>query len=98
MTRVKLLILVCVVLFAALTFVSIQSFARSSKAKADTTAVAEPGARCPNIHKAVGALETAMHDMENASNNYCGHKADAMEATRRALEQLRAAENCADCR
>jgi len=48
-------------------------------------------ARCPNIHKAVGALETALHDMEIAKNDFCGHKAEAMEATRHALEQLKKA-------
>lgn len=54
--------------------------------------------RCPNIHRAVGALDAAMHDMDVAAHDFCGHKAEAMEATRRALEQLRKAEACAECR
>ena len=54
-------------------------------------------ARCPNIHKAVGALEAAMHDMEVAAHDFCGHKAEAMEASRHAIEQLRKAEECKEC-
>ena len=55
-------------------------------------------ARCPNIHRAVGALDAAMHDMEVAGHDFCGHKAEAMEATRHALEQLRKAEECDKCK
>ena len=54
-------------------------------------------ARCPNIHKAVVALDAAMHDMEVAAHDFCGHKAEAMEASRHALEQLRKAEECKEC-
>lgn len=53
--------------------------------------------RCPRIHEAVHALDVAMKEMENASWDYCGHKVEAMEATRHALEQLRKAEQCKDC-
>jgi hypothetical protein len=53
--------------------------------------------RCPRIHEAVHALDVAMHEMQTASWDYCGHKAEAMEATRHALEQLRRAEQCKDC-
>lgn len=56
-----------------------------------------PASRCPNIHKAVGALEAAMHDMEVAAHDFCGHKAEAMEAARHAIEQLRKAEECKEC-
>jgi hypothetical protein len=56
-----------------------------------------PFARCPNIHKAVGALEAAMHDMQVAAHDFCGHKDEAMEAARRAIEQLRKAEECKEC-
>src|SRR6266700_2851545 len=109
----KVLTLVSVTLFVVLALVSIQSFARSSsKAKTDLAVKQEiaaasesaaeassaTAARCPNIHKAVGALETALHDMEIAKNDFCGHKAEAMEATRHALEQLRRAEDCDQCR
>jgi hypothetical protein len=58
---------------------------------------APPMAKCPNIHKAVGALDAAMHDMQVAAHDFCGHKAEAMEAARHALEQLRKAEECKEC-
>jgi hypothetical protein len=55
-------------------------------------------ARCPNIHEAIRALESAERDMHEARHNFCGHKREAMEATHRAIEQLRAAEGCDSCR
>jgi hypothetical protein len=55
-------------------------------------------ARCPNIHEAIRALESAERDMHEARHNFCGHKREAMEATHRAIEQLRAAEACDSCR
>jgi hypothetical protein len=67
----------------------------NSETAADPAAV---GANCPNIHKAVGALETALHDLETARHDFCGHKQKAMEDTRQALEQLRKAEACDQCR
>jgi len=54
--------------------------------------------RCPNIHHAIEALQSAMHDMEKADHDFCGHKQEAMEAARNALEQLRKAEECDRCR
>jgi len=54
--------------------------------------------KCPNIHHAIEALQNAMHDMEKADHDFCGHKVEAMEATRRAIEQLRRAEECDQCR
>ena len=54
--------------------------------------------RCPNIHEAIRALESAERDMHEARHNFCGHKREAMEATHRAIEQLRAAEGCDSCR
>ena len=61
-------------------------------------AVPMPEHRCPAIHEAVQALETAMHDMQEARHDFCGHKRAAMEETHRALEQLRKAEGCDKCR
>jgi hypothetical protein len=54
--------------------------------------------RCPNIHEAVHAMEVAMQDMERAGHNFCGRKREAMESTRRAIHDLREAENCDRCR
>ncbi len=55
-------------------------------------------ARCPNIHEAIGTLESAMRDMREARHDFCGHKREAMEAAHRAIEQLRLAEECDACR
>src|ERR1019366_487286 len=54
--------------------------------------------RCPNIHEAVRTLEAAERDLREARHDFCGHKREAMEATHRAIEQLRAAESCDKCR
>ena len=54
--------------------------------------------RCPNIHEAIRALESAERDLREARHDFCGHKREAMEATHRAIEQLREAENCDRCR
>ena len=35
-----------------------------------------------------------MDEMEHAGHDFCGHKGEAMEATRRAIEELRRAERC----
>ena len=54
--------------------------------------------RCPNIHEAIHALESAERDLREARHDFCGHKRDAMEATHHAIEQLRMAEGCDRCR
>jgi hypothetical protein len=55
-------------------------------------------ARCPNIHEAVGALQSAESTLREARHDFCGHKADAMRTVHEAIEQLRAAEGCDRCR
>jgi hypothetical protein len=62
------------------------------------TTAAPPPDRCPKLHQAAGALELALHDMETARHDFCGHKVEAMEATRHALQQIRLAEACDRCR
>jgi hypothetical protein len=57
-----------------------------------------PPERCPNIDRAIKALEAAEHDMQVANHDFCGHKAEAMEAARHAIEQLRKAKECDKCR
>jgi hypothetical protein len=57
-----------------------------------------PRERCPNIDRAIHALEVAMHDMEVADHDFCGQKKEAMEATRAAIERLRRAKECDRCR
>ena len=63
-----------------------------------TIIAAPPAGHCPNIDKAIVALDAAMHDMEVANHDFCGHKAEAMEASRHAIEQLRKAQACARCK
>lgn len=57
-----------------------------------------PPERCPRIHEAIHALEVAQEELEKAGHDFCGHKAEAMEANRHAIEQLRKAEECDRCR
>jgi hypothetical protein len=45
----------------------------------------------PNIHKAINALEMAKKDMEKAGHDFGGHKADAIAACDKAIEQLKLA-------
>ena len=45
----------------------------------------------PEIHKAMRKLRGAKQDLEKATQEYGGHKAKAMEAIDKALEELRAA-------
>jgi hypothetical protein len=54
--------------------------------------------RCPNIHGAVESLRSAEQELRDAGHDFCGHKRAAMETIHRAIEDLRAAENCDRCR
>jgi hypothetical protein len=54
--------------------------------------------RCPNIHAAIDALESARRDLAEARHDFCGHKREAMEAVTVAIRQLRQAEGCDRCR
>ena len=45
----------------------------------------------PEVHKAMRKLRGAKQDLEKATQEYGGHKAKAMEAIDKALEELRAA-------
>lgn len=51
----------------------------------------ERGERHPEIYKAINALEKAREDLRDAAHDYCGHRAEALEATDNALRQLRLA-------
>lgn len=57
-----------------------------------------PPGHCPRIHEAIHALEVAQQEMEHAGHDFCGHKVEAMEAAKHAMEQLRRAEECDRCR
>ena len=49
--------------------------------------------RHPEIHKAMRKLRGAKQELEKVTHEYGGHKAKAIEAIDRALEELRAALN-----
>jgi hypothetical protein len=46
------------------------------------------------IRRAINALERARDDLQRAGDNFCGHKAEALEAVNRALSQLQLALQC----
>ena len=45
----------------------------------------------PEIRKAIAALERAKYDLQHAAHDFGGHRADALAATDKAIEQLRLA-------
>ena len=47
--------------------------------------------RHPMIERAIGALRAAQDDLGDASHDFCGHRAEAAEATNNALRQLQLA-------
>jgi hypothetical protein len=49
------------------------------------------GDRHPRIHKAIGCLEAAIAELKAAPHDFGGHRADAVAASERAVEQLRLA-------
>ncbi|HZT59956.1 MAG TPA: hypothetical protein VFA21_15205 [Pyrinomonadaceae bacterium] len=55
------------------------------------TSNASAAERHPEIRKAINALERARTDLQNAAHDFCGHRAEALEATDNALRQLRLA-------
>ena len=57
-----------------------------------TYAVAQP--RHPHIRAAVGALESARQELQEAAHDFCGHRAQALKDTDAALRQLRQAVQC----
>jgi len=50
--------------------------------------------RHPAIKQAVQALEKAKTDLQNAAHDFCGHRVEALEATNKALTQLKLALQC----
>jgi hypothetical protein len=47
--------------------------------------------RHPEIRKAIAALERAKTDLQRANHDFGGHRAEALEACNKAIEQLRLA-------
>jgi len=52
------------------------------------------GERHPFIYNAINALGAAEGDLQNAAHDYCGHRVEALEAVRNALNQLKLAVQC----
>ena len=50
----------------------------------------------PLIKRALAALHAAKTDLQNAAHDYCGHRAEALEASNSAIDQLQQALNCAN--
>ena len=53
--------------------------------------VREKNERHPMIRRAIAALRGAKDDLEDASRDFCGHRAEAAEAVNNALSQLQLA-------
>ncbi len=58
---------------------------------ASTVAAGLPSGRSerhPRIRQAINALEAARGDLQDAARDFCGHRAEALEAVNHAIEQL----------
>jgi hypothetical protein len=53
--------------------------------------IAQEASEHPRIANAIGALEDAIHYMREAPHNFGGHKEKAIEASERAVRQLKLA-------
>jgi hypothetical protein len=84
---VSVLLLVCAMGFG----VSLPCSAKASAARA-----AGGYGGHPEIRKALAALNLAANDLENAADDFCGHRVDALNAVNAAITQLGLAIECAD--
>lgn len=76
---------VFLIVFASLALFGLLLNAQPSRAGAE---------RHPLIHRAINALESARNDLQNAAQDYCGHRLEALEATNSALGHLQKALQC----
>jgi hypothetical protein len=102
----KRILITLTVVLAALTLAILFGSPKAQTFNA-STAIAAPSPapmavpvpkRCPNIHGAIDALRSAEQELRDAGHDFCGHKVAAMGTIHRAIEDLRAAENCDRCR
>jgi hypothetical protein len=56
-----------------------------------TLASAAGGEKHPRIHKAIGCLQAAITELKAAPHDFGGHRADAVAAAEKAVEQLKLA-------
>ena len=93
-----LTICVAIAVLIGLSITSVVSFGQSQP-RIDGPGLVQQGAQShPNITRAIRALEAAKVDLQDASHDYCGHRAAALEATNAALNQLGAAIACLERR
>ncbi len=69
-------------------FVPVTSVSAAIK---DAKAIKMERREYPNISKAIRALEISIRDMKAAPHNFGGHKDEAIEASQKAIEQLKKA-------
>lgn len=71
----------------ALTAVAVMSMPQAAR-------TAPPPERHPRIHAAIEALREAREELKAAAHDFCGHRAEALEETDRAIRQLHEAQAC----
>jgi hypothetical protein len=80
-------------LFAAATLAAVPAAGGATQAPARPQAGAKAAAREPHprIRGAITALQRAKSDLQHASHDFGGHRADALAAVDKAIEQLQLA-------
>jgi hypothetical protein len=68
--------------------VLLPSLAPQAMAQGNQPIMAEERSEHPRITKAIAALQDAIDYMEHARGDFGGHKADAIEESRKAIRQL----------
>jgi hypothetical protein len=58
----------------------------------------EASADCPNITKALEALQKAQGDLQRAAHDYGGHRQEALNAVNTAIDQLGKCLQAAQCK
>ena len=86
-------LLAVVLMFGLLTIVPASSMAQTTSGGAGQPPAAHKkgGERHPKIRHAIKALEAAKEDLEDASHDFGGHRAEALEAVNNAIKQLQEA-------
>jgi hypothetical protein len=79
-----------VLMLGLLTMTPAISMAQDNEKK-EATEHREGKERHPKIRQAIHALQAAKEDLEDASHDFGGHRAEALEAVNNALKQLQEA-------
>ena len=82
-----------VLMFGLLTIVPATSVAQTTSGGTSQPGAAHKkgGEHHPKIRHAIKALEAAKEDLEDASHDFGGHRAEALEAVNNAIKQLQEA-------